>query len=146
MSTLEKIIDEQKNINAKVDALGERVEKLLGFLEAQPTPPKPTPPETHLIDLVPILKHGRDRMLVSVFFLILGSGSVYGSLVWSLELSSFAFALGAVSIALGGAFLVDHLGVREFKTFEEIKNGNVAASIYWLGLCALFGLALVASR
>jgi hypothetical protein len=149
MTPLNKITEEQKSLSAKVDRLTEQVTLLLGQGGIQPPPPQPsqTEPEPQLFDsLAKALRPGRDRLLVSVLFLLLGSGSVYGSIVWALEVSSFAFAVGAVAIALGGAFMVDHFGVREFKTFEEIKNGNIAAALYWLGLCALFGLALVASR
>jgi hypothetical protein len=119
--------------NREIDRLKQEIEILKGRVsEHSPAPPTE--------------KHGRNRAKLIALYLILSAVLVWGSLEFSLELSSFSFSAAAVSLMLAAVTIFDELGVKEFRTHEEIRKGNIAVSLYWLGLCILGGCALIASR
>jgi hypothetical protein len=79
-------------------------------------------------------------MKVWQFFLVLFIASVVS--VWytfnyAVEFSAFAVALAKVFIGMFLFYLFDIWALRDINTIEEIKNGNVALSIFFLGYAIL---------
>lgn len=61
---------------------------------------------------------------------------------WALQLSGFGFGLGKAVMGLAVIKLVDEYIFHGFNVRDEIKNGNVAAAIYLVGLFGFLGLVL----
>ncbi|MEZ4700052.1 MAG: hypothetical protein R2834_06960 [Rhodothermales bacterium] len=79
-------------------------------------------------------------MKVWQFFVLLFVASVLS--VWytfnyAVEFSAFAVALAKVFIGMFLFYLFDVWALRDIETIQELKNGNIALSIFFLGYAIL---------
>lgn len=88
---------------------------------------------------------GWRKVLILAALLTSSAGAVVLSLFQAIEISAFAFAVGKVALGLVFLFAADKWLIPEFDTFEELKNGNVAVSVAFLGVCVLLA-ACIASN
>ena len=79
-------------------------------------------------------------MKVWQFFLLLGIAafiSVWYTFNYAVEFSAFAVALAKVFIGMFLFYLFDVWALKDIDTIQELKNGNIAVSIFFLGYAIL---------
>ena len=65
--------------------------------------------------------------------------------IWFPEVSSYAAMICNVSISLLILWAIDKYVFKTINTVDEIKNGNIAYALFWLGIVAIICLSLQAS-
>ena len=74
------------------------------------------------------------------------TGLLFAISLWEfIEFSSFTAAAFKASIGLGALVLADRFLLRGFDTVTELRNGNTAVGVAFLGVCTIIGFALLAS-
>ena len=79
-------------------------------------------------------------MKVWQFFLLLflvSVASVWYTFNYAVEFSAFAVALAKVFIGMFLFYLFDVWALKDIDTIQELKNGNIAVSIFFLGYAIL---------
>jgi hypothetical protein len=87
-----------------------------------------------------------------IVFVVLVSSSI-GAVWWTLQgrffdpdgFSGFTWTLIKVTIGIGAFWAIDKSFLHEIDTLTELKNGNVAFAIAFLGYCILLASAVASS-
>lgn len=61
---------------------------------------------------------------------------------WAMELSAFTVGLAKATLGIALVKVIDNYIFHGFETRKEIKDGNVAAALYLVGLLAFVALIL----
>lgn len=64
---------------------------------------------------------------------------------WLIELSTFAVGIGKGALGLMLIWVFDKYAMKEIDTVEELKRGNIAYAIFFLGLSLVVAAAIINS-
>jgi len=64
---------------------------------------------------------------------------------WLIELSSFAVGIAKGALGLLLVWVFDKYAMKEIDTVNELKERNIAYSIFFLGLCIVVAAAIINS-
>lgn len=64
---------------------------------------------------------------------------------WLIELSSFAVGMAKGALGLLMVWVFDKYAMKEIDTINELKERNIAYSIFFLGLCIIVAAAIINS-
>ncbi len=76
---------------------------------------------------------------------IIAAVSIFITFNWFIEFSSFSVGLTKAVLGISLVWIFDKYAVKEIDTIEELKKGNIAYAIFFLGLCVVIASAILTS-
>ena len=76
---------------------------------------------------------------------IIAAVFIYITFNWFIEFSSFSVGLAKAVLGICLVWIFDKYAVKEIDTIEELKKGNTAYAIFFLGLCVVIASAILTS-
>lgn len=76
---------------------------------------------------------------------ILATVSIFLTFSWFIELSSFAVGIAKAALGVFLAWSFDKYAMPEINTVDELKKGNIAYALFFLGLCIIVAAAIINS-
>ena len=76
---------------------------------------------------------------------VIAAVSIFITFNWFIEFSSFSVGLAKAVLGIWLVWIFDKYAVKEIDTIEELKKGNIAYAIFFLGLCIVIASAILTS-
>jgi len=82
---------------------------------------------------------------ILLIYFVLAVAAIIVTFTFFEELSSIAAVFVFTTIGLGIIFLFDTVVLKSLDTIEEIKKGNLAYAIFFLGICVIIAAAIISA-
>lgn len=89
-----------------------------------------------------MIKSNTYRALLFVALTVLAALALAGALLHAQSFVFFAAAIAKVALSVVLLWAIDTYLLPEIDLTYEIKNGNIAYSLFFLGLCLIVGLSI----